>query len=175
MKSSPVRFLAVGFALALATVTAHAQKSDLSTPQERRGAVELAGKLLRPRELAALPAEVVVPFNPAGFDQPDPEEVKAQMAAAAAAAAANVVTRPAGDRGVLEALTEKLAPSGTAVIGGEPILLFGQKKLKVGDRLTITFEGIDYTLDITAIGRTTYTLRLNSEEITRPIKPGKKP
>lgn len=175
MKPSLSHLLIAGLGLVFLTAPAVAQKSDLTTPQDRRTAVELAGKLLKPRELAALPQEIVVPFNPSGFDQPDPEEVKAQMAAAAAAAAAGATARPAGDRGVLEALADKLAPSGTAVIGGDPILLFGQKKLKVGDRLTITFEGVDYTLDITAIGRTTYTLRLNTEEITRPIKPGKKP
>jgi len=175
MKPSLIHLLGAALGLMLATVPALAQKSDLATPQERRAAVDLAAKLIQPRELSALPPEIVVPFSPAGFDQPDPEEVKAQMAAAAAAAAAGVSARPAGDRGVLESLADKLAPSGTAVIGGEPILLFGQKKLKVGDRLTITFEGADYDLDITAIGRTTYTLRLNREEITRPIKPGKKP
>lgn len=171
MKLSLNHLFGAGLGLLLASVPVMAQKSDLASPQERRAVVDLAAKLLKPRELATLPAEVVVPFNPAGFDQPDPEEIKAQMAAAAAAAAAGAVTRPAGDRGVLESLADKLLPSGTAVIGGDPILLFGQKKLKVGDRLTITFEGVDYDLDITAIGRTTFTLRLNREEITRPIKP----
>jgi hypothetical protein len=151
-----------------------AQKSDLVTPQKRDETVALAAKLLTPRELAALPASPVVPFNPPGFEQPDPEELKALLAAAAAANASNTPVRAAGDRGILESLAERLAPSGTAEIGGESILLFGQKRLKVGDRLTITFEGVDYDLDITAIGRTTFTLRLNREEITRPIKPGKK-
>ncbi len=174
MKSPLLNLLLIALGLSVVTPVL-AQKSDLTAPQERRATVDLAAKLLKPRELAPLPAEIVVPFNPAGFEQPDPEEIKAQMAAAAAAAAAGVSTRPAGDRGVLETLADKLSPSGTAVLGGEAILLFGQKKLKVGDRLTITFDGADYDLDITAIGTTTFTLRLNREEITRPIKPGKKP
>ncbi len=175
MKSPLTHLCGVGLGLLFA-VPVLAQKSDLATPQERRATIELAAKLLKPRELAPLPPEIVVPFSPAGFDQPDPEEIKAQMAAAAAAAQAGAgPVRAAGDRGVLESLADKLAPSGTAVIGGEPILLFGQKKLKVGDRLTITFEGADYDLDIVAIGSTTFTLRLNREEITRPIKPSIKP
>lgn len=158
-----------------------AQKSDLVPPQKRATTVELADRLVQPRVLAPMPESLVVPFNPVGFEQPDPEEIKAQQAAAVAAAAsgtqarpAGIPVRPAGDRNVLAALAEKLSPSGTAIIGGEPILLFGSRRLKVGDRLTVTFEGADYQLDITAINRTTFTLRLNREEITRPIKPGKK-
>ena len=65
-------------------------------------------------------------------------------------------------------------PSGIARFDGEAILIFGQKKLKVGDRLTITFEGADYDLEIAAINSTTFTLRYNGEEITRSIKPGNK-
>jgi hypothetical protein len=151
-----------------------AQQSDLATPPKRAATVELADRLVQPRVLAAMPETLVVPFNPAGFEQPDPEEIKAQQAAAASAAAAGTPLRPVGDRNVLTTLAEKLSPSGTAIIGGDPILLFGSRRLKVGDRLTVTYEGADYQLDITAITRTTFTLRLNREEITRPIKPGKK-
>jgi hypothetical protein len=151
-----------------------AQQSDLVSTQKRAVVVELADQLVRPRVLAEMPAALVVPFNPVGFDQPDPEEIKAQQAAAATAAAAGTPLRPVGDRNVLAILADKLSPSGTAIIGGEPILLFGSRRLKVGDRLTVTYEGADYNLDITAINRTTFTLRLNREEITRPIKPGKK-
>lgn len=152
-----------------------AQKSDLAPPPQRAVSVALADRLVQPRVLAPMPETLVIPFNPVGFDQPDPEEIKAQQAAAAAAAAAGTPLRPVGDRNVLAVIADKLSPSGTAIIGGDPILLFGSRRLKVGDRLTVTFEGADYDLDITAITRTTFTLRLNREEITRPIKPGKKP
>ena len=152
-----------------------AQQSDLVPPPKRATTVEMADRLVQPRVLAPLPETLVVPFNPAGFEQPDPEEIKAQQAAAAAAAAAGTPLRPVGDRSVLATLAEKLSPSGTAIIGGNPILLFGSRRLTVGDRLTVTYDGADYQLDITAITRTTFTLRLNREEITRPIKPGKKP
>ena len=80
-----------------------------------------------------------------------------------------------GARGVLEMLAERIVPSGILKMGGQSILLFGQKKLKVGDGLTITFDGIDYDLDITAIGNTNFTLRYQGEEITRSIKPGQQP
>lgn len=75
----------------------------------------------------------------------------------------------------LEAISPQVTPSGTVEIGGNPILLFGQKKVKVGDRLAITFEGQPYELEISDIQRTSFTLRLNGEEITRPIKSVIKP
>ena len=60
-------------------------------------------------------------------------------------------------------------------MGSERLLMFGKKKLKAGDHLTVNFEGQDYTLELVAIDRTNFTLRLSHEEITRPIKPGKNP
>ena len=60
-------------------------------------------------------------------------------------------------------------------MGSERLLSIGKKRLKTGDRLTVNFEGQDYTLELVAIDRTNFTLRLNREEITRPIKPGKSP
>ena len=160
--------------IALVPVLGWAQASDLPTPAKRQVSVALARALLEPQDFTVKPIDAISPFAPPTFDQPDPEELKAQQAAAAAAAAAGMVTRPAGDRDVLEQLAERIVPSGILHLGGKAILLFGQKKLKVGDRLTITFEGSTFDLDITAIGATTFTLRYNSEEITRSIKPGKK-
>ncbi|MCB1105379.1 MAG: hypothetical protein H7A44_04515 [Opitutaceae bacterium] len=154
---------------------AWAQAADVFPPLRREATMKLAGELLAPRDFSVKPENAVSPFAPPAFDQPDPEELRAQREAAAAAAAAGVVAKPTSDRGVLEKLAELIVPSGIVRLGGREILLFGQKKLKVGDRLTITFEGSDYDLDITAIGANTFTLRYNREEITRSIKPGKQP
>ena len=171
---SPARTLLLATVLALPGVMpALAQKSDLTPLPQRAITVELADRLIQPRVLAEKPAEMIVPFNPVGFEQPDLEELKARQAATTAAVAAGTPVRQTGDRDVLATLAEKLSPSGILIIGGEPMLLFGQKRLKIGDRLTVTYEGADYALDVTAIARTTFTLRLNREEITRPIKSGK--
>jgi hypothetical protein len=82
-----------------------------------------------------------------------------------------------GDRQILEAIALRVTPDGTAVLPrtGEPVLFFRQKKLKVGDFLTITFDGRDYEVEITAIDRTNFKMRLNRAEITRPVQPGKSP
>jgi hypothetical protein len=76
-----------------------------------------------------------------------------------------------GDRDLLANIAGTITPSGTIQVGEKQILLFGQKKLKVGDSISIVFQGVAYELQITGIERASYTLRLNQEEITRPIKP----
>lgn len=168
-------FILIFLGLGTMVPTAWPQSADVFPPVRRDATLKLAREILAPRVFSVKPTEVVSPFAPPAFDQPDPEEQRAQREAAAAAAAAGVVARPAGDRGVLEKLAEMIVPSGIVRLGGREILLFGQKKLKVGDRLTITFEGTNYDLDITAIGANTFTLRYNQVEITRPIIPGKQP
>lgn len=73
-------------------------------------------------------------------------------------------------RGLLESIASSLRPSGYFVIGGQPTLVFGQKRVKAGGTLTINFEGKEYTLEVVALDRTNFTLRLDREEFTRPIK-----
>ena len=74
------------------------------------------------------------------------------------------------ERQILQAIATSLKPTGNFIVSGEHTLIFGQKRVKAGGFLTITFEGTEYTLEITAIERTSFTLRLNREEFTRPIK-----
>jgi hypothetical protein len=120
-----------------------------------------------------LPADLVQPFNPAAFGQPDPEELRAIAAANAAAAAANAQAKPSTDREFLQVIAARVMPSGSVMLGGQQYLIFGKKRMRVGDRLNVSYDNLDYTLELTAIERTTFTLRLNKDEITRPIKPAK--
>ena len=77
---------------------------------------------------------------------------------------------PRNNRELLQAIASALKPSGYYVFGGEPTLVFGQKRVKAGGLLTITFEGTEYTLEVANVDRTNFTLRLNRDEFTRPIK-----
>jgi len=74
------------------------------------------------------------------------------------------------DLQVLEAIAPRVNPTGTVQIGGLDFLLFGQKRLKVGEMLTITYEGSVYLIEIASIERNNFRIRLNSEELVRPIK-----
>jgi hypothetical protein len=162
--------------------------SDLVTPEKRRTTVELALRLTRPPEPVALPAEIAQPFNPPGFDQPDPGEIRAAAQSPRVNSAGNLpggaavpgapaqADGPKGDREILENIAAKILPTGTIIpTNGDPLLTFGRKNVKLGSHFTVTnsANGQDYELELVAVDRTTFTLRYRNEEITRPIKSGK--
>lgn len=158
--------------------------SDLVSTEKRRASVLLAQQLTRPAEPAPVPPTMVNPFNPPGFDQPDPEEVRANAAAAGAkpggpagpgggAASVEAPTQQQGDRELLEDLAMKLGPGGTVVFGGAPMLIIGKNRFEVGSHFIVAFNNQDYELELVSIASTTFTLRYNGVEVTRPIRPGK--
>ncbi len=135
---------------------------DVAAPSQRLIAVKFAEHLLNPSPPANLPNSFN-PFTLAG-DRTSSSDVADQEQAAAAKAA-----MLASNRNLLAVLAEKLEPKGTFVVGGEAIILLGQKKLKVGEIYPITFEGAVYELEITAIETTRFSVRYKNEELTRPI------
>lgn len=154
-------------------LAAEAKKPDVASPASREQTVELARRLAHREQPPALAADLVQPFNPAAFGQPDPEELQAMAASHAAAAATAAQSKPTNDTDLLQLISARVTPSGTLIMGGEPMLIFGKKRLRVGDHLTVTYDGRDYDLELIGITRTAFSLRLNANEITRPIKPGK--
>lgn len=158
-------FLSAGALLVLGAAELAAQRADILPPLRRAEAMERAQVFLSPPPPLALPETLNNPFAPpAFFGRP----------AAPVAPVAGVV-RPVGpsdDRELLERIAPAITPSGTFIIGGEPFLLIGQRRVKIGDALPITFEGTPHVLVITDIQATTFTLRLNQEQLTRSIKPG---
>lgn len=143
-------------------------QSDLATIEARKIVVDDALKIAKQDNPEPLPEALPLPFNPTGFNRVVKEEPRPVEGAPAA-------PRQSGDREVLTSIASRVLPTGTFNLGGDRYLQFSKKRLKVGDKLTVTHEGQDYTLELTAIDATNFTLRLNREEITRPIKPGKNP
>ncbi|MBI5768014.1 MAG: hypothetical protein HZA93_09475 [Verrucomicrobia bacterium] len=180
-------------ALALATVAVAADdkkkdnkaKSDLLPPDKRRATVELGQHLTRPPAPEPLPAELAQPFNPPGFDLPDRSETPpapqpglaggggpAPAPGGAPGPAAPAAPAP-GEREKLDSLAAKLNPTGTILLGGNRLLSFGTKNVRIGADFTVTTNGQDYVLKLVAVDATTFTVRLGADEVTRPIKPGK--
>ena len=159
MKTIVRSFLFIAVAAGL-----HAQSaSDILPPQRRTATLDLARTLLttKPVEVSAEELAQKNPFNPVK------PVVETEVAAKPAASGSEVL----GERDLLQRLAATVTPSGTMQLGDQLILLFGQKKLKVGDRLPIVFQGATYELQVSAIERTSFSLRINNAEITRPIKP----
>ncbi|HQY04903.1 MAG TPA: hypothetical protein PLQ52_02450 [Lacunisphaera sp.] len=140
------------------------------SPAKRQAALERGKSLLAPREIVPL---AVNPFYPEAFAETVAGLGRTTGATATTTGgdtATTVPTGPRGDRELVEAIAKSLKPSGYIVLGGQASISFGQKRVKAGGILTITFEGNQYTLEITSIDRTNFTLRLNREEFTRTIK-----
>lgn len=143
---------------------------SVTSPAKRQDEIDQAKKLLAPREPAAITSD---PFHPEGFN-----ELVASMGRPAGSTAPTAPgetapvqsTGPRGDRELLQSIGTGLKPSGFFILGGQPTLVFGQKRVKAGGTLTITFEGNEYTLEVSTIAPPNFTLRLNREEFTRTIK-----
>ena len=168
MKKSSFFFLFVAGGL----VVFAESPGDIPTPQKRAAMVGLAKGIITSQ------SALVEPINAATLKNPfSPAEASPQQSVSMAPTTSSgpaVVTQTT-DFSRLELIAPKVTPTGSVVIGGESLLLFGQKRLKVGDHLPIVFEGKPYDLEISGIQSTNFTLRLNGVEITRPIKSVKKP
>jgi hypothetical protein len=138
-------------------------KSDIPLPQKRNETLDLARTLLTTKPIEDSPEFLTSanPFNPVRKTDDVSEEGRTKAKAPV----------PAVDASLLKNIISEVNPSGMMQLGGDPILLFGQKKLKIGDKLPIVFQGVTYELQVTSIERTSFGMRLNGEEITRPIKP----
>jgi hypothetical protein len=78
------------------------------------------------------------------------------------------------NRELLEAMAPRIQPSGSIMLSSGPVLSFSNAKpVRIGTVITVTFDGKEYDLEVTAIDRTNFTLRFRGEELTRPIKPTK--
>lgn len=158
MKSRISPIVAAFFGLS-AGLAGHAQV--VSKPDLRQSTLATAEAVLSIKQ-SLVPVDAIDPFNSAAFShamgQSRPTDIDAPRVG------------PRGDREILEAIGAQLKPTGNFIISGQQTLIFGQKRVKAGMPMTINFEGTEYTIEITAIDRTSFTLRLNREELTRPIK-----
>jgi hypothetical protein len=172
-RTLPLLIAGLLVALPAAAKTAAPRKvpqSDLASVESRRASVNVSNALAKVDNPGPLPDPLPLPFNPSGFNRVVREEPRPSAEPGQTAA-----PKAAGDHDVLAAIAQRVTPTGTFNLGGSRYLQFSKKRLKVGDHLTVTHEGQDYNLELTAIDATNFTLRLNREEITRPIKPGKNP
>jgi hypothetical protein len=165
----PVLASALWAALPAAALAARVNP-DLPTPQMRQASVATAERLAEKRTPPPLDAGLASPFNPPGFDQPDPGSAPAAPVVRGGTPAPAPV-RVLTVRETLEQLAVQITPTGMIMRRDTPFLIIGGKPFEVGTRFTATYNNQDYELELVAIDRTTFTLRHRGEDITRPIKP----
>ena len=150
------------------TGTVQAQRSDILPPSRRQPSVEQAAALAGEQPPEALPAELNNPFFPNSL-KPEPEPVAPVPASSTETAPAPVVAMSSYD--LLETIAPQINPSGTLILRGHRLLLFGQKKIQIGDVLPIVYQEKRYELIISNIEASYFTIQLNGAEVTRPIIP----
>jgi len=168
--TGPLALLAALSGFTLARAADPAVATSVLSPTKRQEVVDQATKFLAPRDMPAVTSD---PFHPAGFEELIAESGRPPGTTGGTTPRDGAPTQPTGprnDRDLLQSIGAGLKPSGFYILGGQPTLVFGQKRVKAGGSLTITFEGTEYTLVVTTIAPPNFTLRLNREEFTRTIK-----
>jgi hypothetical protein len=77
---------------------------------------------------------------------------------------------PVSDRVVLRALAERIQPTGVMQFGANTLLLFGERRVKAGDFISVAHNGTDYKVEVVKADTRTFTLRLNNELISKRIQ-----
>ncbi len=67
-------------------------------------------------------------------------------------------------------LIARIQPTGSMTLGGEPYLLFTERRQKNGDKLTVELDGVEYVVEIVSIGTNRFRIRYNGKEAERTIK-----
>lgn len=138
--------------------------SDILPPAKRDETLNLARTLLTIKALDSS-EEALASLNPFNPVQPAGPNIESENSAVQSVAPVLV-----SDRELLEKLAEEVIATGMMQQGDRTFLLIGKKRFKVGERLAVNSGGIAYDVEISFVDRTSFTLRLNKEEITRPIR-----
>lgn len=152
------------FALILCVGSTYAQLGatyDIEMPQKREMTMKASARILKApsAEEIQVPSGLINPFDPTS-------EVKVEVKTG----------RPGSDKELLELLAAQLMTTG--VMGREDsmvLLIKGQKGVKLNDKLTLSFDGTPYEVEVIGIDHYNFSLRYNQAEVTRPIKQGKNP
>ena len=142
----------------LATPALWAQGAAISTPASREKVLADLAKITDGRVAAPVAAPAKDPFNPPVADLRD-----------IVPGATTEGTRRTDDE-LLPQLAAKLQPTGSMTLGGEPVLLFTERRQKIGDKVAVTLDGVEYVVEIVSIANNRFRIRYNDKEAERTIK-----
>lgn len=146
-------------ALPLATVSLCAQGA-VSTSASREAVLETASKIATATASTAVPAKIA----------PDPYYPPASNLRWEVASEADAKATGLTDEQLTKALIDALKPTGSIQLGGEPYLLFTERRQKIGDKLVVTLDKVEYVVEIVSIASNRFRIRYNGQEAERPIK-----
>ncbi len=151
------RLLVVSLSL-LATPALWAQGAAISTPESREKVLATLAKITDGRASALAAAPAKDPFNPPVADLRD------------LAPSTNGDGPRRSDEELVPQLAALLQPTGSMTLGGEPVLLFTERRQKIGDKVAVTLDGVEYVVEIVSIANNRFRIRYNDREAERTIK-----
>lgn len=141
-----------------ALASAQGAAAEVSTPAARAATLASASRLDGGTPPAGAVAVAKDPFYPAQEDLIDPVEQ------------AKIGPDTLSPQERLEQIAAQINPTGSVTLGGEPYLLFTEKRQKIGDKVTVALDGVEYEVEIVSIDKSRFRLRYNNLETTRSIK-----
>lgn len=154
---SKVLFLTLVFG-GMAPVWAQSGAASISAPATREAALARLAQLVSPARVGGEAEPGKDPFYPPAKDLTDElEKVKAGP---------SLIT----PQERLEQIAAQIHPTGSVTLGGEPYLLFTEKRQKIGDKVAVSIDGVEYEVEIISIDKSRFRLRYNNLETTRSIK-----
>ena len=133
-------------------------EAPISAPAAREATLALVQRLAAEKPGAAAVGVTKDPFYPAASDLRGEVEKGGPK------------TSSLPDKELLELIAAQINPTGSVELGGEPQLLFTEKRQKIGDKLTISIDKVEYEVEIVSIDKTRFRIRYNNMETTRAIK-----
>lgn len=152
-----IKHMAGGLAFASMAVSAFAQ---INLPNQRDDVIA-AGQVLLAARGGAVPSDKNAPDPFIGKVEPVAAEVPTLEVP--------VVRAIVNEAELLQKIANQMSARGTAIMGDDRFLLLSQKRLKVGDSITINFDGKDYEVWLAEVTSTTFTIRRNSLSYTRAV------
>ena len=132
----------------------------VSTPVSRDAVVATLSRLTRPSRDSSVAAPVSIdPFSP------PPEHTRPGDETQLGGKVSSM-----SDEQLVEALIALIQPTGSMMQGGEPYLLFTERRQKIGDKVTVTFDKVEYIVEIISISGNRFRVRYNDKEAERTIK-----
>ncbi len=157
MRLSTISSLVIGLAAGAVAVSAQSGTTAVSAPAARTATLEILARIGTVPPAVAGEKLAKDPFHPAPGDLTDLPEKGA-------------VDDSLSDKERLEAIAAKINPTGSVELGGEPYLLFTEKRQKIGDKVTVSIGEVEYEVEIVSIDKSRFRLRYNNLETTRSIK-----
>jgi hypothetical protein len=157
--STPVKVSFLAFLVNLSIAQAQTVTTPLNLPAQREATIAVGLGLLAVRD-----KEVAFDKN-----APDPFIGKASPVTESIVEVVPIPRAVINEADLLSSLANQLSARGTAILGQDRILLLSQKRVKVGESITISFDGNDYEVVLSDLSSTTFTIKRNGLTFTRPV------